>query len=608
MYIVSVAVFKKGMREDLSFWSANEQQPGTIVSVPIRGRYVLGMVVNSEPIQTQKANIKSAPFELRKITSIKGKTSYTDESIIEIKNFAKEYSVSVSEILGDTIGDDGISILLGYEAEALSNKSFSYIHEPRKKRMLMYKRFVREALSNKKVILIVSPTKAFGKNIFDYISPGIEKRIIMGLESGEASPKLFKNVCTSGKSICLITNAKNAFALLPFADVLIIDECGSRFYTNRKKPHIPYNELLTRVAQKSKLKTIITNIHININQYLLTKQKDLVPNSESNTRFLIDSANINFIKRDKENWELFPKESKKIFEFGNDRKIFILSPKSGLFPITVCGDCRRTLSCKVCNAPMKLFEKKGGVREYICPRCSYGHSANITCPVCKSWNLKPFGIGSERILEAIKNEYKDIETFYIDENASLTEIKKTSKEWFDKGGDLVGSERILNKLTFSPDFVCLVSVDSLFGIPNYRITERVLEIILSANDYAVYGTFIITGLENEYLFNEIKRGSLHMFYYDELADRQELKFPPYGYLLNIRKLCNMADVTGVKRLLHNIDPNIEINIYTKDERQVIIIATALYDKQTWLEKIAPVVPKVTDQTFDVFVNETEWLN
>lgn len=608
MYIVTVAIFKKGLREDLSFWSASEQAPGTVVSVPIRGKYVLGTIVDCEALSTQKASIKKAPFEIRKITSIKGKLPFSVEAMNEVKNFAKNYAVSVSEILGDTITDAGIDVLLDYEPEALSNKSLTYIHEPKSKRIVMYRRFVREALSNKKIIIIVVPTKAMGRRIHTSISTGIEKHVVMGLESGESSVKLFKEICSSGRSVCLITNSKNAFALFPYADVLIIDDCGSRFYTNRKKPHIPYNELLINMAEVSKLKTILAGSYFNIKQYSLIKNKKIDANSDSNTRFLIDSVKIEFIKRDKENWEVFPSDSKNIFESENQKRIFILSPKSGLFPITICNDCKHTLTCKICSAPMKLFERKNLVREYVCPRCANRHTANITCPICHSWNLNPFGIGSERVIELIKEKYQGINVFYIDENSTNSECRKKIKEWHLAGGVLVGSERIMNKIDLEPEIVCLVSVDSMFGIPNYRITERVLETILNASDIATEKTYVITGLEDEYLFSEIKRGTLSMFYADELADRQNLDFPPYGYLLNIRKVIRKTDLPIVKRLIQELDNNIEVNIYTKDQGNLIVIATSLYKPKTWLEKIAPNIPKLFDQSFDIFVNETEWLN
>ena len=74
------------------------------------------------------------------------------------------------------------------------------------------------------------------------------------------------------------------------------------------------------------------------------------------------------------------------------------------------------------------------------------------------------------------------------------------------------SERILNKITNYPENIIIASIDSLFGIPNYRISEKILEIILNANDFATKKLHIITGLKDEYLFTEIKRGSLKMFY------------------------------------------------------------------------------------------------
>lgn len=620
MYFIGVAIFKKGLREELSFWSAKELVVGTIVSVPVRARYVLGLVLKCEPLALQKNNIKNAPFKLKKITKTIGKLALSSESINELINFSSEYVIPVSEILGDAIGEEGLDVLMQYEPEQLSQKSITYIHEPRNTRLILYKRFVREALSgnktNKKLIIIVTPTKALGRKIYNEISPGIEKSIILSQESGEKAPKLFKNICSSGKSVCLITNSKNAFALLPFADFLIVDDCGSRFYANNKKPHIPYGDLLIRIANVNKLKTIIAGSYVNINQYLLIKNKVIPPNNESNTRFLIDKQKISFSIRDKKNWDLFTDESKKIIQKHETERIFIFSSKSGLFPTTICNDCKNVLTCDICKAPMRLIEKNNKSvsspsREFVCPRCEDKINANIHCPKCTSWNLKPFGIGSERVVESLKTNYPDIKVYYLDENETITNIKKTLNLWNESNGILIGSERILNKITNYPENIIFISIDSLFGIPNYRISERVIELILNANDFATKKLHIITGLKDEYLFNELRRGSLKMFYDDELADRQNLNFPPYGYLLNIKKLIkpnNKYELSGVKKLLRELDKNIEISAYAKNQGQNIIIATGLYTPEVWHTKIAPNITKLTDQSFDIYINETDWLN
>lgn len=608
MYVVEVALFKKGLRDELSFWSANELTPGVIVSVPVRNKYVTAVVLKCEALANQKTDIKTAPFKLKKITKVISKIGYNTDVINELVNFSNEYAVTVSDILADTIDEQAIQTILGYEPETLSNKSITYIHEPKSKRLLLYKRFIREALSNKKVIVITVPTKTQGLAVFNAISHGIEKKIILGLEGGKAFNKLVKQVCSSGKSICVIANAKNTCGLLPFVDVLIVDECASRFYTNNKRPYIPYNQLLIRMANVTKLKVIIAGSHLNIDQYLLIKNKIISANNESNTRFLIDSQKINFSVRDKNNWELFTPEAKNILNKAIDERVFVFSSKQGLFPITICSDCKTTFNCNVCKAPMRLVEKSSGNnRQFVCPRCKNKTSAETTCPVCNSWNLKPFGIGSERIVEAIKNMHPETPLFYLDEEASEAKIKKVLKEWATKNGFLIGSERIMNKMAEPAVNIIIASIDSLFGIPNYRITEKILEIILRANDCAIKNVHIVTNLKNEYLFNEIKRGNLKLFYEDELADRETPNFPPLGYLLTIRKNIKESEIIKTKKLLREIDPHIEIQVFVKSKGSMFMTATGLYKPDLWHTKIAPILGKITDQTFNIYVNETDWL-
>ena len=60
MKIVNVIPLAKGIfKEQLSYFTSKEALPGSIVSVPVRGRKINALVVSSEDVSEVKAAIKT---------------------------------------------------------------------------------------------------------------------------------------------------------------------------------------------------------------------------------------------------------------------------------------------------------------------------------------------------------------------------------------------------------------------------------------------------------------------------------------------------------------------------------------------------------------------
>ena len=106
---------------------------------------------------------------------------------------------------------------------------------------------------------------------------------------------------------------------------------------------------------------------------------------------------------------------------------------------------------------------------------------NLSCSNCGSWRMEGIGIGSEGIEENLKeNGFK---VFVIDakNTNTKTKIRKALEDWQnEKLAVLIGTDLALNNLTENHkiDFAGIISIDTLFSIPEINIDEKILNLII----------------------------------------------------------------------------------------------------------------------------------
>jgi primosomal protein N' len=82
--------------------------------------------------------------------------------------------------------------------------------------------------------------------------------------------------------------------------------------------------------------------------------------------------------------------------------------------------------------------------------------------------------------------------------------------------------------------VAIISVDPLLAIPDYRIHERVMNIVMKGRALARKNFILQTRNPSEPFFTSAIRGDLLLFYREEIAERKMFHYPPFTVLIKIR--------------------------------------------------------------------------
>ena len=260
--------------------------------------------------------------------------------------------------------------------------------------------------------------------------------------------------------------------------------------------------------------------------------------------------------------------------------------------MTVCRDCGETVNCEKCGAPLVLYlSHLGQKRMFVCNRCQREIESDIKCVSCGSWNLMPLGIGTDTVYEEIKKLFPNrekIKIFKLDKESAKTAkgAEKIIKEFEENPGSiLVGTEMAFFYLKEKVPLSIIASFDSLWSIPNFKMSEKIIQITLSIISKTTDQLIIQTKNENDPVIQAIQSGNLLPFIREELEDRKKLNYPPYKRFIKITHLGNKEQTTKATRVLEEIfkeySPEIFSGFITRLKEKYVTNALIKIDPKKW---------------------------
>jgi primosomal protein N' (replication factor Y) len=231
------------------------------------------------------------------------------------------------------------------------------------------------------------------------------------------------------------------------------------------------------------------------------------------------------------------------------QSVFLVAARKGLSPVTACGDCGTLIRCPQCDSPLVIHKKKPPVgaknpeqidlHVFACHSCGFMRSpennVHETCPQCGGWKLQGLGIGIDRIEEELKKYFPDVPRFILDGDRikTRTQLKKLILEFSKTPGSiLIGTPMAVPYLDTVAS-TAIVSVDSLFAIPDIRMSERIFALVLALREKTTESLLIQTRADDTTIFSQALAGELMLFIKNELALRKTFSYPPFGTIIKI---------------------------------------------------------------------------
>jgi len=558
MKILEVIPIAKGVNKDtLSYFSGNDIPIGSIIKVPLRKRVVPALVINSKDVGDSKSEIKNSSFPLKKIAKVKYNNllskNFVNSSEIAANYYVGTVGAVLNSIVPKALLENIDKIELPTEkieiAPKITRAEKFVIQSNDEDRYAQYKSITREEFAKGSSVFFCLPTIQDIKKAKESLQKGIEPFTFV-LHSSLNKKEIVEtiNKILKEKHPLLIIGT-GGFLSIPKNDIgtIILDKENSRSYKTQIRPYIDIRKFAEILAEKTNSKIIFGDLLLRTDTIWRQKKGELVELASlkfrsltTSTQEIIDMRSIQKETRENENKKIFRVISENLEEkiknnIENNEHMFIFTGRRGLSPSTVCADCGNIVKCNSCGAHTVLH-KSVAENFFLCHKCGERRSALEKCSHCGGWRLTTLGIGSELVEEKIREMYPKANVYRID--ADVTSTHKKAQEIANKfynspQGILIGTEMALLYLTEKIENTAVVSIDSFFSIPDFRINERVLNILLKIRSITDKNFTIQTRDTTQKVFDYAVKGNLVDFYKDEINDREKLNFPPFATFIKI---------------------------------------------------------------------------
>lgn len=221
-----------------------------------------------------------------------------------------------------------------------------------------------------------------------------------------------------------------------------------------------------------------------------------------------------------------------------NRQSLLFLNRRGSASSQICGDCGTVSLCPNCALPLTFH---ADLMRLICHHCNFRRASAAICPVCNGSNLRLLGGGTKRIEAEVNRLWPQARVARLDrDSATLPYIKTVFKQL--RAGELdilIGTQMIAKGLDLPAiDTIGIVSADTMLHLPDFTASERTYQLLSQVSGRAGRGdragqVYIQTYSPTHPAIQAAAIGAYDTFATAELAERQQLNYPPYVYLLKL---------------------------------------------------------------------------
>ncbi len=556
MYIIDVIPIAKGItRETLSYFTSKETLPGGIVTVPVRNKKIRALVVSATPVADSKAKIKSSEYVMRKIDNLEKQELLLPQFITAAKEAARYFATTTGVVLNALLPKILLESLprsldthpiVGRTKESSVRAEKYVLQTEEEERFSHYRSMIREEFARKSSVLFILPTIEETERTAKLLEKGIEKYTftIHGDVPKKEFLSRFDTIINTDHPILIV--ATGLGFSIPRGDIhtIILDREASRTYKMSMRPYLDLRTFAEIYSKHINARLLFGDNFLRVETLWRHGNDEFIELAPLKYRALSSAEQriVDMRQYKSPNGTTFTVISDELLQLirqtrEKNERLFIFTVRRGLSPLTLCGDCGSVVYCEYCSSPVVVrtaFE----VNVFVCNKCGAKRTAEERCKICSSWKLVPLGIGIELVEQQLKLYFPDLEIFVVDKDRTPTRKRRSdvmSKFLNSPASVLLGTEAAVPHIHSKIDSIAVVSIDSLFSIPDFRIHEKILNLLLTLRSLTSGSFLLQTRNIGAQVLDYATKGNLLDFYRREIAERKQFSFPPHSTLIKISR-------------------------------------------------------------------------
>ena len=492
MRVLTVAPLANGIPyEELSYFSKDDVNPGDLVEITIKRRVCRALVLDAHDAGEERQSLRHASFNIKKITKVLT-PEFLDPKIWKAVGYAsscllRPIGLMMSDLLSEKSFETLTKILAPKDSKG---HELLLLEQDYKTRIARYKTTIRESFSKKKTLVMFFPTITDLEYAKIELSRGIDDYVVV-LHSS-LTDKQYKDAEREIKENSHPLVILSTPSLIPWLrddiGLIVMEREHSHYYYTHGDYGYDMRVVIESLAKGSMIPCLLGSHMLSLRAHMLYKQKnahEVVPLQYRN-----DTA-VQVIVMEDDNRSASPYFSRQAvslihsFQKKNHGHVFLYAHRKGMYPTTICADCGSLFICEKCSRPYVLH-KIGGVRTYVCHGCEHvvhvEEETTLACRHCGGWRMTLLGVSTGGVEEELRK--LGLPIFVIDSERTPTraKVKKVYKEWKESSfGILIGTEMAQNILD-ECDGIIILSLDSLFSLPEYRTDEKILNLVTEMSE------------------------------------------------------------------------------------------------------------------------------
>jgi primosomal protein N' (replication factor Y) len=226
------------------------------------------------------------------------------------------------------------------------------------------------------------------------------------------------------------------------------------------------------------------------------------------------------------------------------RQAILFLNRRGFSALYLCRFCGEAIRCPNCAVGL-TYHKSGD--NLLCHYCGFRVRPPDRCPMCSREGLKPYGFGTERVVEILREAFPGarVERMDRDTMRHKGEVQRVLRRFVQFETDiLVGTQMVTKGHDFPKvTLVGVISADLSLNCPDFRAGETTFQLLSQVAGRTGRGNFrgrviIQTFNPSHYAITAARDHDYRRFFSHERLLRRQLNYPPFSALANLRFLGN----------------------------------------------------------------------
>jgi len=356
----------------------------------------------------------------------------------------------------------------------------------------VYMRIAEDQLLNKKSCLILAPEIGLIPQLIDRFSRRF-KNLVYEYHSNCSSRHrtlVWKMILDDNEPIIVIGTRSAVFLPIKNLGLIIIDEEHDVSYKqDSPMPCYDARDVAIQRVKRNPTKLILGSATPSMSTWkksVFEKKLKLVRMTKRISSTDIPEIKIVDMRNEfnKGNTKIFCTELLELISQlrVKQEQAIILIPRRGHSGFLSCRNCGFIINCPNCDIPLSVHIGSRGKQWLSCHWCDHKSKLINNCPDCDSNAFKPFGIGTQRVIEFLNVEFPNLRVLRFDrDTTSGKDGHRNILSRFSKGNaDILVGTQMLAKGIDVPNVTLsvVIAADGLLHRPDISAEEKSLQLFL----------------------------------------------------------------------------------------------------------------------------------